>query len=97
MESCDNVWVMKENQSQETMAQYQQKWNARRAFKGGEVFALRQALDSEVLPFTVVTDSFGVVRGLGEGEVHCTSEKPPMRMDGRKHIRLSGRMKKQVD
>ena len=48
-----------------------------KTFKSCEVFAMRKALGRAVSPLTILTSNFGVVQGLGRGDVHCTSDKNP--------------------
>ena len=53
------------------------KWEGQKTFKSCEVFAMRKALGRAVLPLTILTSNFGVVQGLGRGDVHCTPDKNP--------------------
>ena len=75
--NCKSALSTKDNQRRESMAQYQQSGKAKKTFQSCEVFAMRKALGRAVLPLTILTSNFGVVQGLGRGDVHSTSDKNP--------------------
>ena len=71
------------------------KCEGQKTFKSCEAFAMRNALGRAVSPLTILTSNFGVVQGLGRGDVHCTPDKTQMWTHGK--IWRSARMKKKLD